>query len=96
MSKSFQLVSFLCISLYFQPLLTQDYHVKNFNATGDGKADDTNAVRAAVAAAANSQGGRVIFDAGYTFLTGAFNISSNVILDIRGNILGSNLTDHYL
>lgn len=77
-------------------VLAQDYHVKNFNATGDGIADDTNAVRATLAAANNSNGGRVIFDAGYTFRTGCFHLSSNVILDIQGTILGFNDSDHYV
>ena len=85
------LVSFLCL----QHILAQEYHVKDFNATGNGIADDTSAVRAAVAAAAKSNGGRVVVDAGYTFLTGCFNISSNFILDIRGTILGSQNSDHY-
>lgn len=69
--------------------------MKDFNATGDGIADDTNAVRSALSAAKNSHGGRVIFDVGYTFLTGCFQVSSNVILDVRGTILGSNSSDDY-
>ena len=89
------LLAFLVVFLNVQHTLTQVYPVIDFNATGNGIADDTNAVRAAVAAAINSNGGRVVFDAGYTFLTGCFNISSNFILDIRGTILGSQNSDHY-
>ena len=89
------LLAFLVAFLNVQHTLTQVYHVIDFNATGNGIADDTNAVRAAVAAAINSNGGRVVFDAGYNFLTGCFNISSNFILDIRGTILGSQNSDHY-
>lgn len=85
------LVNFLCL----QHILAQEYHVKDFNATGNGIADDTSAVRAAVAAAVKSNGGRVVFDAGYTFLTGCFNITSNIILDVRGRILGSQESDSY-
>lgn len=76
------LLSFVCI-------IAQDYHVIKFGAKGDGVTDDSGAVRAAFAAANNTQGGRVIFDAGYTFLTGSFVIGSNTILDARGVILGS-------
>jgi polygalacturonase len=92
-----KLCSFLIILTSWCILtFSQEYHVKDFGAIGDGKTDDTNAVRAAVAAAASTNGGRVIFDVGYTFLTGCFNASSNIILDIRGTILGSNLSDHYM
>lgn len=73
----------------------QDYHVLKFGAVGDGKTDDTRAVRSALAAAAASNGGRVIFDSGFTFLTGGFNITDNVILDVRGKILASlNASDY--
>uniref|UniRef100_A0A914DGA2 Uncharacterized protein n=1 Tax=Acrobeloides nanus TaxID=290746 RepID=A0A914DGA2_9BILA len=52
-------------------------------------------VRAALAAAAKSNGGRVVFDAGNTFLTGCFNVTSNVILDVRGTIMASvNVSDY--
>uniref|UniRef100_A0A914BUG1 Pectate lyase superfamily protein domain-containing protein n=1 Tax=Acrobeloides nanus TaxID=290746 RepID=A0A914BUG1_9BILA len=82
--------------LFLLPFIkAQDYNVINFGAVGDGNTDDTQAVRAAMAAANHSHGGRVIFDAGYTFLTGCFNISSNVILDVRGKILGSINASNY-
>lgn len=84
-------VVFLLIN--FNVIFGQDYHVKDFNATGDGIADDTRAVRAAMAAAEHSNGGRVIFDDGLIFLTGAFNVTSNVILDVRGRILASQSND---
>uniref|UniRef100_A0A914CWI1 Uncharacterized protein n=1 Tax=Acrobeloides nanus TaxID=290746 RepID=A0A914CWI1_9BILA len=48
-----------------------------------------------MAAATNSNGGRVIFDANYVFLTGAFNVTSNIILDVRGTILASNTSDEF-
>src|SRR3569623_1058563 len=82
---------------YVQFISSQVYNVRDFNATGDGKTDDTSAIRAALAAAANSNGDRVIFDCGLTFLTGAINVTSNVILDLCGTILASNVSDifHY-
>ena len=57
---------------------TQDYHVLNFGAVGDGITNDTKAVRDALMAAYKTNGGRVIFDAGYKFLTGPLNVSCNV------------------
>ena len=81
---------------YFLSVLSQEYHVKDFNATGNGIADDTHAVRSALLAASKSNGGRVIFDAGFTFLTGCFNVTSNIILDVRGTVLGSNDTNNFV
>lgn len=93
MAKLLLLCILVLINFYFTHILAQDYHVLNFNATGDGKTDDTKAVRSAMASAAASNGGRVIFDEGYTFLTGAFNVSSHVILDVRGTILAVTSAD---
>lgn len=73
----------------------QNYRVLDFGAKGDGTTDDTKAVRAALAAANKTNGGRVVFDSGSTFLTGAFNVTSNVILDIRGKILASTNNANY-
>ena len=85
----------LNLVLFIEYSLAQVYNVRNFNATGDGKTDDTAAVRAALTAASNSNGGRVVFDSGYTFFTGALNVTSNVILDVRGTILASIDPDEY-
>jgi polygalacturonase len=85
-----------CFLLNFKNILSQDFYVKDFNATGDGKTDDTNAVRAAFNAAAKNGGGRMVFDKGYVFLTGCFNMTSNIIWDIRGVILASNSSNDYV
>ena len=74
-------------SLFLQNIFAQTYSVLQYGAIGDGKTNDTSAIRATLSAAANSNGGRVIFDENHTFLTGCFNVTSNVILDIRGKIL---------
>ena len=72
----------LYLTFFFYIINAQDYNVLSFNAVGDGKTDDTKAVRAALAAANSRNGGRVIFPSGYTFLTGCFNLTNNVILDV--------------
>ena len=46
-------------------------------------------MRAALAAATNNKGGRVLFDYGKTFLTGGFNVTNNTILDVQVTILAS-------
>lgn len=78
--------------LYVQ---AQDYNVRDFGAVGDGITEDTHAIQTAFLSAQNSNGGRVIFDSGYTFLTGCFHFYNNVILDIRGTIMGLNVSHNY-
>ncbi|MGH9327548.1 MAG: rhamnogalacturonidase [Terriglobia bacterium] len=55
------------------------YDVREFGATGDGKAVDTPAINKAIAAAAATGGGRVVFPAG-TYLCYSIHLKSNVAL----------------
>ena len=73
------------------------FDVTAYGAVGDGKTDDTSAVRAALAAAAAANGGTVLFPPAKTFFTGAMNLTSNVVLDVRGTILATPDSDngHY-
>jgi len=57
-------------------------------AVGTGLVYDTDGVRAAIDECA-VEGGTVLFAAGKTFLTGAFNVSSNMELRVDGKLLGS-------
>ena len=66
-------------------------------AAGTGLVYDTAAIRAAVDECGAAGGGTVLFAAGRTFLSGAFNISSNTELRVEGVLLGSpNATDYVL
>lgn len=90
---------FLSIFLIFcsaQFTLGQIFNPIQYGAKGDGTADDTDAVRATLAAVALNNGGEVLFDAGYSFLTGCFNLTSNVILNVRGTILASQDSSNYV
>ena len=72
------------------------FNVREFGAIGDGKTLDTPAISKAIQAANFAGGGRVIFTPG-VYLSGTFELLSNVTLDIQANavILGSpNLADY--
>ena len=63
------------------PAGTRWYSVKGYGATGNGTADDTAAIQAAVTACGTAGGGVVYFPAGTYACTGAINVDySNVTL----------------
>jgi polygalacturonase len=66
------------------------FDVRDFGAVGDGATLDTAAVRSAFAAAAAANGGEVVFPAGYTFLTGPFNFTSNNAITVAGTVMFTN------
>ena len=72
------------------------FSVRSFGAAGDGTHLDTAAISAAIKAAAAAGGGVVVFPPG-RYLTGTFELLSNVSLDLKAGsvILGSpNLADY--
>ena len=76
-----------------------DYSVLNFGALGNGTADDTAAIQAAIDACASAGGGRVILPGGRTFRSGALILRSHMELHLEmGAVLqGSDrLSDYQL
>ncbi|HZB43746.1 MAG TPA: glycoside hydrolase family 28 protein [Pyrinomonadaceae bacterium] len=59
----------------------RDFGITDHGARGDGRTDNTDAIRKAIAAAHAAGGGRVVVPAG-TFLTGAIHLKSNVNLHV--------------
>ena len=79
-----------------QPKPEKIFSIREFGAVGDGKTLDTAAIAKAIRAASSAGGGRVLFPPG-TYLSGTFELLSNVTLDLQANavILGSpNLADY--
>ncbi len=60
----------------------RQFHITDFGAVRDGQTDCTEAIRKAIAACAESGGGRVIVPAG-EFLTGPAHLKSNVQLHLE-------------
>ena len=58
----------------------------DYGASGNGRADDSRAIVAALAAAAKFVPAIVSFPAGHTFLTRPFNITSSLTLEIHGTV----------
>src|SRR5271166_6847501 len=65
------------------------FNVRDFGAVGDGKVLDTTSITKAIQVANAAGGGRVIFPPG-VYLSGTFELLSNVTLDLQANavILG--------
>ena len=67
------------------------FDVTTFGATGDGATKDTEAIRAACAAVVAARGGTLLFPAPGTYYTGAFNLTSNIVVKVEkgATVLGS-------
>jgi polygalacturonase len=86
------------LPLFSQPTSTFNgiCNVRNFGAKGDGSVLDTEAISNAIHACSQAGGGTVLFPAG-TYLTGTFELVSNITLQLDAGavILGSaNISDY--
>lgn len=81
--------------IHAEPQRLPVFNVRDYGATGEGKALDTSAISIAIKAASSAGGGRVLFPPG-TYLTGTFELLSNVQLELMaGAILDSrNVADY--
>ncbi len=89
----------ICALTYFQSYAQADgiFNIKNYGATGDGHTVDTRGVNNAIAACVKAGGGTVLVPAG-TFVTGTFQLFSNINLLLAPGsvILASENTNDYL
>jgi len=94
-------IALLCIGVltFFQSYAQVDgiFNIKNYGATGDGHTLDTRSINNAIAACVNAGGGTVLVPAG-TFVTGTFQLFSNINLFLAPGsvILASENTNDYL
>ena len=73
------------------------FNVKAYGAVGDGKTDDTMAIRKASAALKANNGGTLYFPSKGTYLTGAMNLTSNTdfFVDKEATVLGTSNGDDW-
>jgi polygalacturonase len=61
------------------------YSIADYGAIGDGKTNNAVALQKAIDAASNAGGGKVVVPAGATYLTGPFNLKSNIEFEVQVN-----------
>ncbi len=78
---------FLFFSLIQAAAIAQQkvYNIANYGAIGDGKTNNAVALQKAIDAASNAGGGRVVVPSGATYLTGPFNLKSNIEFEVQVN-----------
>jgi hypothetical protein len=82
--KKIMIICLLCIS-QFAGARENGYNVRDYGAVGDGKTDDAAAIQKAVDAASGNGGGRVIIPSGSIFLSGPFDLKSNIVFEVEVN-----------
>lgn len=58
-------------------------NILDFGAKGDGQTDDAIAIQRAIDACHENKGGRVLLPSGYTFLSGPFNLKSDITFYVQ-------------
>ncbi len=61
------------------------YSIADYGAIGDGKTNNAVALQKAIDAASNAGGGKVVVPSGATYLTGPFNLKSNIEFEVQVN-----------
>jgi polygalacturonase len=78
-----KLLLIIAVLLVFHTGAQQIFNIQTFGAKGDGQTNDAGAIQEAINACSKSGGGTVLIPAPFTFLTGSFNLNSNVALVVE-------------
>ncbi|NNE26464.1 MAG: glycoside hydrolase family 28 protein [Saprospiraceae bacterium] len=90
------ILTYILALLVTAGICAQDFHVADYNIKNDGVTKNTEALQSMIDSVSNNGGGRIIFSKG-TYLTGSFNLKSNVELHLAKDavLLGStDFNDH--
>jgi polygalacturonase len=63
----------------------EDFYITDYGAVGDGKKDNAIAIQKAIDACSKSGGGKVIVPAGRIFMSGPFDLKSNIEFTVEVN-----------
>ena len=96
MGRKIKVICMLVIGLSGYALSGQDFMVSDYGIINDGISKNTETIQSLIDSVSNLGGGRVVFEKGI-YLTGSFNLKSDVELHIKrgATILGStDFNDH--
>lgn len=87
----FVLLTSLCSFCTVYGQKKRDFYIDDYGALGNGKTDNAIAIQKAIDACNRAGGGKVIVPAGQVFMSGPFNLKSNIefIVEVNATVLAN-------
>lgn len=73
--------------LFSQKKQYRDFYITDYGAIADKRTDNAIAIQKTIDACAEAGGGRVIVPPGQEFMSGPFNLKSNIVFEVNGRVL---------
>ncbi|WP_198315743.1 glycoside hydrolase family 28 protein [Chitinophaga tropicalis] len=85
MMFKFLFLTFFCGAVFIQAKGQSVFNIADYGAKNDGTTNNAVAIQKAIDACAAAGGGKVLVPAGGTFLTGPFELKSNITFEVGNN-----------